>query len=52
MFVSFNETNPRMSIYYPYLLVQFGNGMLCGFFQLQKFGLFIEFLLQISYLTL
>ena len=52
MFVSFNEINPRMRAYYPYFLVQFGNGMLCGLFQLQKFGLFIQLLLQISHLTL
>lgn len=52
MFVSFYRVNARMRVYYPYFLVQFGDGMLCGFFQLQKFRLLIQFLLQISYLTL
>ena len=50
--LSFYRVNARMRVYYSYFLVQFGDGMLCGFFQLQKFRLFIQFLLQISYLTL
>lgn len=41
-----------MRVYYPNLLVQLGDSMLCGFLQLQKFGLFLQFLFQISYLTL
>lgn len=52
MFVSFSRLSARMRVKYPDVLVQFGDGVLCGFFQLQKFGLFIQFLLQISYLTL
>lgn len=42
----------RMGVYYPYLLVQLGDSMLSGFLQLQKFGLFMQLLFQISYLPL